>query len=182
MGPRPNHRKHIRLPPGELPTGMDRQKAGDDDSDYARPYIASAACVVHVCGITWSTSLDLNNCLRNDNGRLVAAERCNSCRVTDDYTDIECYCVGPLLHPACNAEFLTRIDISKVPLPNEILHNRFGYHSCFGHHNPNLKLRDYDCRDEGWQPEKDAEDNICASPCDVEWEQPAHTRWVGPLP
>ncbi|RYO80667.1 hypothetical protein DL766_004858 [Monosporascus sp. MC13-8B] len=149
------------------------------DSDHTQRYIAIAACVDHVCGINSHTALDLNNCLRNDNGRLVAAERggfassCNSCRVTDDYTGIECDCVKPFGH-GLNAVYHTRIDIS------DILHNWFGYLSCFGHRNPDLTPRVYDCQDEGWQPEKDAEDNTCASPCDVEWEQPEGTRWIGP--
>ncbi|RYP75090.1 hypothetical protein DL769_003886 [Monosporascus sp. CRB-8-3] len=114
---------------------------------------------------------------------------------------MECYCVGPFA-PGLNAEFHTRIDIGKPPLPilpvrqtgdlekepidrdsakllGEILHNWFGYVSCFGHRSPDLTLRDYDCRDECWQPEKDAGGNTCASPCDVEWEQRGPTRWIG---
>ncbi|RYP82065.1 hypothetical protein DL770_005687 [Monosporascus sp. CRB-9-2] len=154
------------------------------DSDYARPHIASAACVDYVCGIISPTSLDLNNCLRNDNGRPVGSRMrggftssCNFCRVTDiGKVPIS---ILPVHQTGDPDEKKGPTDRDSALLLGEILHSWFGYLSCFGHHNPNLTPRDYDCRGEGWQPEKDAEDNTCASPYDVEWEHPGHTRWIG---
>lgn len=58
----------------------------------------------------------------------------------------------------------------------DILHNWFGYLSCFGITDPDKLRRDYDdCKPKGWQPGKDDKDKACTEPCEETWDEPVMT-------
>ncbi|KAJ1335804.1 CVNH domain-containing protein [Microdochium nivale] len=108
------------------------------------------------------SQIKLNRCLANLGGHLTprhngnALDSCFNCHISDDWYQLECTCTTDVGH----------VIISSIEM-NLVLHNWFGYLSCFDEHDVfDGYERTYRCMEpEDWQPDPDSHDDACREGC-----------------
>ncbi|KAK7915116.1 hypothetical protein PG985_012819 [Apiospora marii] len=126
---------------------------------YLEDGVAKTYCATHVCDSNVQTALNLNLCVGNTGGQLVAAQdgnfgnTCKDCSIVGNYDSLQCVCMD---------EQTGNWALSMLNLNTGFIYNWFGYLSCFNQHQTDIPV-DYFCKDPTWQPDPNSVDG-CATP------------------
>ncbi|KXJ93866.1 hypothetical protein Micbo1qcDRAFT_201810 [Microdochium bolleyi] len=116
----------------------------------------------HTCNQNLYSQIHVNKCLANMGGHLTprhngnALDSCYGCYISKDWYELHCVC----------PDDQGNRHVSAINL-NEVLHNWFGYISCFGEHETGDGYEhSYPCKEpDDWQPDSDSYDDTCRDGC-----------------
>ncbi|KAK8061710.1 hypothetical protein PG994_008076 [Apiospora phragmitis] len=138
---------------------LDQGCDASQDPWYLDDGVAKTYCATHVCDSNVQTSLNLNLCVGSKNGILYAqlggnfGQSCKNCSILGSYDTLQCVC----LDDAKDLWLWTTLSLN-----TGFIYNWFGYLSCYDQHQTDIPVSYY-CKDVGWQPNPNDQDN-CTNP------------------